>query len=191
MEEKKLQLKKINFCLSKSAIYLSLGLYKVRPSYKRSHQLSKEAIQHFKTRTFKNFLLWGVIFALLDPDSDPDPLTRLNPDPIRIRSPGRNTCLLQVSKLTAATGGLRKEKNDLAGKVGLLTKELADAKQAAATAEQEMKKVQAELQEKQKENKVELLFYSVGEPAMFLGLPDPDPLVRGMDLDPDLAPSIF
>ncbi len=23
---------------------------------------------------------------------------------------------------------------------------------------------------------------------MFLGLPDPDPLVRGMDLDPDLAP---
>jgi hypothetical protein len=86
--------------------------------------------------------------------------------------------LLQVSKLTAATGGLRKEKNDLAGKVGLLTKELADAKQAAATAEQEMKKVQAELQEKQKENKVELLFYSVGEPAMFLGLPDPDPLVK-------------
>ncbi len=61
-----------------------------------------------------------------------------------------------MSKLTAATGGLRKEKNDLAGKVGLLTKELADAKQAAATAEQEMKKVQAELQEKQKENKVEL-----------------------------------
>jgi hypothetical protein len=30
----------------------------------------------------KNLLLW-VIFALLDPD--PDPLTRLNPDPIRIR----------------------------------------------------------------------------------------------------------
>ncbi len=30
----------------------------------------------------KKFLLW-VIFALLDPN--PDPLTRLNPDPIRIR----------------------------------------------------------------------------------------------------------
>jgi hypothetical protein len=31
----------------------------------------------------KNFLLFWVIFALLDldPDSDPDPLTRLNPDP--------------------------------------------------------------------------------------------------------------
>jgi hypothetical protein len=85
---------------------------------------------------------------------------------------------VQVSKLTAATGGLRKEKNDLAGKVGLLTKELADAKQAAATAEQEMKKVQAELQEKQKENKVELLFCSLREPTMFSGLPDPDPLVK-------------
>ncbi len=69
-----------------------------------------------------------------------------------------------MSKLTAATGGLRKEKNDLAGRVGLLTKELADAKQAAATAEQEMKKVQGELQEKQKENKVGLLFCSVREP---------------------------
>jgi hypothetical protein len=34
---------------------------------------------------------------------------------------------------------------------------------------------------------------SVGNPdpqdPMFLGLPDPDPLVRGMDLDPD--PSLF
>jgi hypothetical protein len=78
---------------------------------------------------------------------------------------------VQVSKLTAATGGLRKEKNDLAGKVGLLTKELADAKQAAATADLEMKKVQAELQEKQKENKVELLFYSVGEPPHVYGPP--------------------
>jgi hypothetical protein len=90
---------------------------------------------------------------------------------------------VQVSKLTAATGGLRKEKNDLAGKVGLLTKELADAKQAATAAEQEMKKVQAELQEKQKENKVELIF-------AVLSLPDPDPLVRGMDPAPDLAPSV-
>jgi hypothetical protein len=79
---------------------------------------------------------------------------------------------VQVSKLTAATGGLRKEKNDLAGKVGLLTKELADAKQAVATAEQEMKKVQAELQEKQKENKVlELLFCSVREPPHVFGPP--------------------
>jgi hypothetical protein len=33
----------------------------------------------------KKILLLWVIFALLDPD--PDPLTRLNPDPIRIRNP--------------------------------------------------------------------------------------------------------
>ncbi len=72
------------FFWSKTAIYLSLGLHKVCPSYRRSLQLSKEAIQHFKTWTFtKNFLLLWVIFALLDPD--PDPQTRLNPDPIRIR----------------------------------------------------------------------------------------------------------
>ncbi len=72
------------FFWSKTAIYRSLGLHKVCPSYRRSLQLSKEAIQHFKTWTFTNFflLLW-VTFALLDPD--PDPLARLNPDPIRIR----------------------------------------------------------------------------------------------------------
>jgi hypothetical protein len=59
------------FFFSKTAIYLSLGLHKVCPSYRRSLQLSKEAIQHFKTWTFTNFflLLW-VIFALLDPDPD-------------------------------------------------------------------------------------------------------------------------
>ncbi len=43
---------------------------------------------------FLNFylLLW-VIFALLDPD--PDPLTRLNPDPIgiRIRNPAFKTVI--------------------------------------------------------------------------------------------------
>ncbi len=40
---------------SKIAIYLSLGLQKVCPSYRRSLQISKEAIQHFKTWTFTNF----------------------------------------------------------------------------------------------------------------------------------------
>jgi hypothetical protein len=34
---------------SKTTIYLSLGLHKEHPSYRRSLQLSKEAIQHFKT----------------------------------------------------------------------------------------------------------------------------------------------
>jgi hypothetical protein len=70
---KKLQLKIfLNFFfLSKTAIYLFLGLQKVCPSYRRSLQFSKEAIQHFKTWTFTNYclLLW-VIYALLDPDPD-------------------------------------------------------------------------------------------------------------------------
>ncbi len=62
---------------SKTTIYLSLGLHKERPSYRRSLQLSKEAI-HLKTWNFLIFfiLLW-VIFALLDPDLR----TRLNPEP--------------------------------------------------------------------------------------------------------------
>jgi hypothetical protein len=37
------------FFLSKTTIYLSLSHHKERPSYRRSLQLSKEAIQHFKT----------------------------------------------------------------------------------------------------------------------------------------------
>ncbi len=76
--------------LSKTPIYLSLGLHKVCPSYRRSLQFSKESIQHFKTWTFTNYclLLW-VIFALLDPDPDfeygsgsTDPIEYgSNPDP--------------------------------------------------------------------------------------------------------------
>ncbi len=59
------------FFWSKTAVYLSLGLHKLYPSYRRSLQFSKEAIQHFKTWTVTNYclLLW-VIFALLDPDPD-------------------------------------------------------------------------------------------------------------------------
>ena len=34
---------------SKTTIYLSLGLHKKRSSYRRSLQLSKEAIQNYKT----------------------------------------------------------------------------------------------------------------------------------------------
>ncbi len=40
------------------------------------------------------FLLLWVIFALLDPD--PDPLARLNPDPIQIRNPALSTCIFHV-----------------------------------------------------------------------------------------------
>ncbi len=63
----------IYFFLSKIAIYryLSLGLHKRRPSYRRSFQPSKENIQHFKTWKFCVFFLFlCVIFALLDPDPE-------------------------------------------------------------------------------------------------------------------------
>ncbi len=73
---------------SKNAIYLSLGLHKESLSYRRSLQLSIEAIQHFKTWTFQtNFYLCGSFLPswIRIPNTDPDPLTRLNPDPIRIR----------------------------------------------------------------------------------------------------------
>jgi len=70
--------------------YLSLGLHKGRPSYRRSLQPVKKNIQHeireiskFQVMKFLNFLLllW-VIFVLRDTDpdfechgTDPDPLT--------------------------------------------------------------------------------------------------------------------
>jgi hypothetical protein len=41
--------KKNYFFFDQTAIYLSLGLHKVCPGYRRSLQLTKEAIQHFKT----------------------------------------------------------------------------------------------------------------------------------------------
>jgi hypothetical protein len=52
-KKKKLQMKKkLNFFGSKTTIYLSLGLHKERPSYRRSLQLSEENIQHFKKHGF-------------------------------------------------------------------------------------------------------------------------------------------
>ncbi len=60
----------------KTAIYLSLGLHKVCPSYRRSLQLSKEAIQHLTLQNinfYKFFLLLWVIFC---GPVDPDPLAR-------------------------------------------------------------------------------------------------------------------
>ncbi len=53
--------KTLIFWGSKTTIYLSLGLHKERPSYRRN--------MNFK----KKFLLLCVIFALLDPDPDTDP----------------------------------------------------------------------------------------------------------------------
>jgi hypothetical protein len=78
IEEKKTKLK---------TIYISLGLHKGRPSFKKSLQPSKRNIQHFKKLnllTFFFFLL--VIFTLLD--SDPGLRVRIRiqgPHLIRIR----------------------------------------------------------------------------------------------------------
>ncbi len=59
---------------------------KLAPIYRRSLQHSNEDIQHFKTWKFLNFYLFlWVIFALLHPN--PDLLTWLNPDSIRIWIP--------------------------------------------------------------------------------------------------------
>ncbi len=74
---------------SKTTIYLSLGLQKERPSYRRSLQLSKEAIQHFKTWTLKKKFYFRGSFLpswirIRIPSPDPGPLT----DWIRIRNPG-------------------------------------------------------------------------------------------------------
>ncbi len=76
---------------SKTTIYLSLGLHKERPSYKRSLQLSKEAIRHFtKHEIFQFFSTFCVIFALLDPDPQSKYISRsgtaksiADPDPQR------------------------------------------------------------------------------------------------------------
>jgi hypothetical protein len=51
-------------------------LQKKPSALKREHP----ALKNMKFLYFFLLLLW-VIFALLDPDTDPDPLTRLNPDP--------------------------------------------------------------------------------------------------------------
>ncbi len=77
---------------------LSLGLHKGRPNYRRSLQLSKENIQHFKTWNFLIFFYFCGSFLpawirIPNTDPNPDPLTWLNPDPIgpiliRIRNPG-------------------------------------------------------------------------------------------------------
>jgi hypothetical protein len=96
-EEKKYNWNFVFFFWSKIAIYLSLGLHKGRPSYRRSLQPSKENIQHIKrwNLLFNNcFLFLCAIFALLDPD--PDPGTPLNPDPIRILNIGGMNVYLEI-----------------------------------------------------------------------------------------------
>jgi hypothetical protein len=58
---KKLQKKKCNF-FDQTTIYLSLGLQKEHPSYRKSLPPSKENIQYFKTRNFLIFSYFGGYF---------------------------------------------------------------------------------------------------------------------------------
>ncbi len=63
---------------SKTTIYLSLGLQKERLSYRRSLQLSKEAIQHFKTWTCRKIFYFCGSFLpswirIRIPNPDPQP----------------------------------------------------------------------------------------------------------------------
>jgi hypothetical protein len=88
----------------KITIFLSLGLHKGRLSYRGRLQLSKENIQHFKTRNFLvfsyicgSFLPSLIRIRIRFPNTDPNLLTWLNPDPVRIRntnSSGRFSCIM-------------------------------------------------------------------------------------------------
>ncbi len=78
--------KKIKKFGSRTTIYLSLGLHKGRPSDKISLQLSKENIRHVKTWNFLIFFYFCGLFLpfwirIRIPNTDPDPLTWMNPDP--------------------------------------------------------------------------------------------------------------
>ncbi len=81
-----------SFCWSKNAIYLSLGLPKERPSYRRSLERSKENIQQFKRWILLTLLYFSESFLpswiqirILIANLDKDPGTPFNPDSIRIR----------------------------------------------------------------------------------------------------------
>ncbi len=76
------------FSRSKIAIYLSLGLHKGRPSYRRSLQPSKENIQHFKRwkfcpffNFFGSFLPSWIRIRIRNLYADPDPAAQINADP--------------------------------------------------------------------------------------------------------------
>jgi hypothetical protein len=66
---------------------------------------------------FLNFFLLLWVIALLDPDADPDldPLTRLNPDPIRIRIRNSDFKLPLFRNRAIAIGFCKKISNVNAG----------------------------------------------------------------------------
>ncbi len=110
---------------SKITIYLFLGLYKERPSYRRSLQISKEAIQHFKTLNLKKKFYFCGSFcppgsgstdpiesrSNPEPDTDPDPQpwSRLAGSILfwRCKStigiPVLSVCVLMISRISSST----------------------------------------------------------------------------------------
>jgi hypothetical protein len=82
---------------SKTAIYLSLGLNKERVqvreeafrSQKRPSNTSKHELLTIFFYFCGSFLPSWIRIRI----PDPDPLTRLNPDPFQIRNPDYHTCL--------------------------------------------------------------------------------------------------
>jgi hypothetical protein len=78
-----------SFLGSKTTIYLSLGLHKERPSYRRILQLIKEAIHPLKTWTLKKNSTFVGHFCHsgsgstgpIDSGSNPDPVPDLVPQP--------------------------------------------------------------------------------------------------------------
>jgi hypothetical protein len=93
--------KKINlFFGPKTTIYLSLGLHKGRPSYRRSLQPSKKNIQHFKTWKFCTFFYFCGSFS---PSWIRIRIRNLNADPDPDPKPWFFT-LLQVSQISKMTG---------------------------------------------------------------------------------------
>jgi hypothetical protein len=68
-DEQKFAFKFFSSFLLKIAVFLSPGLLKGSPSYRRNLQPSKKNIQHSKRWKFLNhFLFFWVIFALREPD---------------------------------------------------------------------------------------------------------------------------
>jgi hypothetical protein len=65
-------------------VYLSLGLNKRTSKLQKNPSALKREHPELQNMKFLNFFLL-FIFALLNPNTDPDPLTWLNLDPIRIR----------------------------------------------------------------------------------------------------------
>ncbi len=101
--------KKFNFVGSKTIIYLYLGLLKERPGTEEAFSSQRRPSNTSKHELKKIFLLLWVIFALLDPDI----LTQLNPDPIRIRIRIRNPdvmCRKNWTRPWRSSAGWRKRR---------------------------------------------------------------------------------